>query len=45
MTDRELLEAILETLDEIKEGQERLEEAVANVSLPGVNYSVDNLED
>lgn len=45
ITDRELLEQILEALDELRDGQEQLAEAIANVSLPGVNYSVDVVED
>lgn len=37
-------EEVLEKLDEVLEGQQRLEEAIANISTPGANYSVDYVD-
>lgn len=34
------LDRIEALLEDTKEGQERLEEAVANVSLPGTNFDI-----
>lgn len=35
------LEGLDQKIEELREGQERLEEAVANVSLPGPNYGIE----
>jgi hypothetical protein len=39
------LDRIEQTLEDLKEGQDRIEEAIANVSLPGSDYSVFERED
>lgn len=39
----EVLDQIEQNQDDLADGQERLEEAVANVSLPGSNYTVDEV--
>jgi hypothetical protein len=39
------LERIEEKQDMLAEGQERLEESIANVSLPGSNFQIEHYED
>ena len=41
----ERVEDLHDRLDLIEENDERLAEAIANLSLPGSNYSIDRLED
>lgn len=35
---------VLEKLEEVLEGQQRLEEAIANISTPGRDYSIEYVD-